>query len=107
MLIEEKKEICTILGYERRQGNSDEVLLDRRSEEGSLSPYPVKALQVPHEEVSNQSLCRRQWKGQALPTSLTRKGNRNLVRLERAASKFQSDHCQESMLEATGIKDEE
>lgn len=53
MLIQENKEICTILGYESRQGNGDEVLLDRRSEEGSLSLYPVKAVQVPHEEVGD------------------------------------------------------
>lgn len=107
MQIYENKEICTLLGYERRQENGDEVLLDRRSEEGSLSPYPVKALQVPQEEVGHgtQSPDRRQWRGQPLLTSGARKGDRKgQLPLERATSRFQSDHCQESMLETAGIK---
>lgn len=49
MLRHENMESCTLSGYERRQGNGDEVLLDKRSEEGSWSPYPVKTLSEPQE----------------------------------------------------------
>lgn len=87
MLRQENKESCTLLGYERRQGNGDEVLLDRRSENGSWSPYPAKALQVPQEEVGggNQSPHRRQWRGQPLRPSGTRQGHRNMVPLRKGS----------------------
>lgn len=109
MLRQENKESCTLLRYERRQGNGDEVLLDRRSEEWSWSPYPVKALQVPREEVGggNQSPHRRWWRGQPSCSSGTRQGDGKLFLLEKAACEFWSDPHWESTLEAAGIRDEE
>lgn len=69
MLIQKNKEICTSLGYERRQGNGDEVLLDRRSEEGILLKYCKYLVKLLEATTFNQNLYRRQWRGQPLPPS--------------------------------------
>ena len=43
--VRDQKESCSLSGYEKRQGNSDEAILVKTLEEGSWSPCPLKTPQ--------------------------------------------------------------